>query len=102
MTVPDTIVLVLLCLAAVVFTIAIGGMLVARTVLDRLHFMAAITSAVAPLVAIAAAVHEGVTLSAAMVLATGLIVALSGPVLAMAVARVIEQEHNADTERSPE
>lgn len=102
MTVPDLVVLVLLCVAGAVFAIAIAGMLLARSTLDKLHFMAALTSVVTPLVAIAAAVQGGVSLSSATTLLIGAMVAVSGPVLTMAVGRVIEQERSADAGEATE
>jgi len=99
----EVVIAVLLSLAGLLFVIAIGGMLVARRPIDRLHFLAVISSAVVPLVTIAAAVDEGFTLGAALVLATGLVVAVSSPALSMAVGRAIEQErHDARVGRSPE
>ncbi|WP_308465201.1 monovalent cation/H(+) antiporter subunit G [Rathayibacter soli] len=95
--VSEIIVIVLLGVAGFLFLIAICGMFLARRSIDRLHFLAVISSAVVPLVAIAAAVREGFTLGAATALATGLIVAVSSPALSMAVGRAVEQERHADT-----
>ncbi|MCQ9165756.1 MULTISPECIES: monovalent cation/H(+) antiporter subunit G [unclassified Arthrobacter] len=98
----DVVIVVLLGIAGVLFCIAITAMAVARSPLDRLHFLSLITTGVVPAAVVAAAVQEGPSLGAAMVLAIGLVVVLSGPVLSMAVGRVIEEELHADTGESPE
>ncbi|NKQ54319.1 hypothetical protein HFP15_15645 [Amycolatopsis sp. K13G38] len=72
------------------------------SVYRRLHYQVVVTSAAAPLIGIGAAVAEGPGLTTALVLVIVLLLAGTGPVLGMAVARVNAQHDGIATGASPE
>lgn len=87
---------VLVCVAASL------GVLLPRTVLDRIHFLTPVTSVGAPLIGLGLAVGTGWHLSTALILLTALVLAVTGPVLAAATARVAAQRQRLVPAESPE
>lgn len=95
---PDGFVVV----GAVVAIVASVGALLAREPLDRLHFVTPVTSLATPIVALGLALREGVTLAAALIGVTALVVALTGPVLSAAVGRVLARDDQLVTTEEPQ
>lgn len=85
-------VVLLLSLAGVVVVIASAGFLAARDTLPRLHFITPVTSVAAPLTGAAYVVQLGPGLASGLVVLTVLLLAVTGPVLGAAVARVSAAE----------
>ncbi|BCT74903.1 hypothetical protein SCMU_07450 [Sinomonas cyclohexanicum] len=89
-------------LALLVVAYASCGALLARTALDRLHFLAPVTTLAVPLFSLAAVIAFGVSLGSATVLAVALVAAGSGPAVTAAVGRAVAAEAGHDVGRSPE
>jgi multisubunit Na+/H+ antiporter MnhG subunit len=87
---------VLVCVAASI------GAVVPRDVLDRLHFLAPVTSVGVPLVGLGVAVDTGWHLSTAEILVIVAVVAVTGPVLASATGRAAAEERGLIRAESPE
>jgi|tagenome__1003787_1003787.scaffolds.fasta_scaffold20923142_5 multisubunit Na+/H+ antiporter MnhG subunit len=85
-------VVVLLGLAALVVALSAVGFVAARDALARLHFVTPVTSVAAPLTGAAYAVQQGPGLAAGLGLLTVVLLAVTGPVLGSAVARVSAAE----------
>jgi multisubunit Na+/H+ antiporter MnhG subunit len=81
-------VVVLLGLAGLVVVLCGVGLLAARDALPRLHFITPVTSVAGPLTAAAYVVQLGPGLAGGLVVALVLALALTGPVLGTAIARV--------------
>lgn len=86
------VVLVLLGLAAVTVALSGVGLVRAADTVGRLHFLTPVTSIAAPLVGVAYLVDEGVGLASGLVLLTVALLAVTGPPLGSAIARVTAQE----------
>jgi multicomponent Na+:H+ antiporter subunit G len=71
-------------------------------VFDRLHALTAVTTVGSPLVGLGVAVSEGWTTATAMVLLIVAIVAVTGPVLGAATARMSGQREHLIEEEEPE
>jgi multisubunit Na+/H+ antiporter MnhG subunit len=87
---------VLVCVATSV------GAVFPRDVLDRLHFVAPVTSLGTPLVGVGLAVDSGRHLSTALILVTVAVVAVTGPVLAAATGRAAAEQRDLVPAESPE
>lgn len=72
------------------------------SVYRRLHYQVVVTSVAGPLIGMGAALAEGPGLTTALVLVIMLLLAGTGPVLSMAVARVNAQHDGIATAESPE
>jgi multicomponent Na+:H+ antiporter subunit G len=81
-------VVVLLGLAGLVVALSAVGFLAARDTLPRLHFVSPVTSVAGPLTAAAYVVQLGPGLASGLVVALVAVLALTGPVLGTAIARV--------------
>jgi len=71
-------------------------------VLDRLHFLTAITSLAGPLVGLALAIANGWGLTTGQVVVTVGLLALTGPVLGAATGRLARQSSGAPASDAPE
>jgi multisubunit Na+/H+ antiporter MnhG subunit len=87
--VAEVVVVVLLAAAVLVVLLAGAGVLVARQPVSRLHFLAVATTVALPLLAAAAVVQQGLSLTSAAVAVIALVGALSGPALAIAIGRAM-------------
>ena len=87
-------VVVLLSLAGLVAVLSSVGFLAARGTLPRLHFVTPVTSLAAPLTGAAYVVQLGPGLASGLVVLTVLLLAVTGPVLGAAVARVAAAEED--------
>ena len=85
-------VVVLLGLAGLVVALSGVGFLAACDALPRLHFVTPVTSVAAPLTGAAYAVQLGPGLAAGLGVAVVVLLAVTGPVLGSAVARVSAAE----------
>lgn len=74
----------------------------ARDVFTRLHLLSPTTSVGAPLVCLGLALYDGWTLTTGEILLVGLLLALTGPVIASATARVAAQRAGILPEDSPQ
>lgn len=79
---------VLVCVAACL------GALVPRRPLDRIHFVTPLTSLGTPLIGLGLAVATGWHLAGATILLTAGVVALTGPALATATARLAANDQD--------
>jgi multisubunit Na+/H+ antiporter MnhG subunit len=79
-----------------------AGAVVPRDVLDRLHFLAPVTSVGVPLIGAGVAVDTGWHLTTLLVVATVLVVALTGPALAAATGRAGAEQRGLIRAESPE
>lgn len=86
----------------VVVVAASLGALLARDVRDRLHFLSPVTSLGGPLIGLGVALHTGWHLATAEVLATVVLLAVSGPALTAAVGRVSTQRDGHVSAETPE
>jgi len=87
---------VLVCVVASI------GALVARDLLDRLHFLAPVTSLCVPLIGLGLAVDTGWHLTTMEILLTVGVVAGTGPVLAAATGRAAAEQRGLIPAESPE
>ncbi|NUP74891.1 MAG: hypothetical protein HOQ07_09645 [Sinomonas sp.] len=78
------------------------GALLARTPLDKLHFLAPVTTLAVPLFSVAAIIAFGVSLGSATMAVIALGVALSGPAVTTAIGRTLADEQGVDVGESPE
>lgn len=85
-----------------VCVVAAAGALVPRNVLDRLHFLAPVTSVGVPLVGAGVAVDTGWHLTTLLVVVTVLVVAVTGPALASATGRAEAEQRGLIAAESPE
>jgi multisubunit Na+/H+ antiporter MnhG subunit len=100
---PHSIVAAVLVAAGVLVCVAASvGAVVAGDVLDRLHFVAPVTSAGTPLIGLGLAVDTGWHLATATIVVTVAVVAITGPVLAAATARTAAEERGIIAAESPE
>jgi multicomponent Na+:H+ antiporter subunit G len=83
---------------AVVVAAALTMLLRARTTLARLHFLAPVTSVGAVLIGAGLAVANGWGLTTATVLLTVMLLAVTGPVLGAAMARLAGQHAENEAE----
>jgi multisubunit Na+/H+ antiporter MnhG subunit len=89
----------LLVLGGTVTVLATWAMVWTRPVYDRLHLLAPVSSLGVPLIAAGLAVRNGWGLVTAQLVVIAAIVALTGPAVGMATARVAaEREEGASTE----
>jgi multisubunit Na+/H+ antiporter MnhG subunit len=92
---------VLLGIAALVVVLSAVGVLAARDTLPRMHFISPVTSVAAPLTAVAYVVDQGVGLAGGLVVAIAVLLAVTGPPLGAAIARLSAAEHGlVPSERS--
>jgi len=73
-----------------------------RGVFVRLHFLSPVTSLGAPLIGIALGLENGWGLTTGLILLTVFVLAVSGPVVEVATARVMAQREAIVVEESPE
>ena len=85
-------VVALLGLAGLVVVLASAGFLAARDTLPRLHFVTPVTSGAGPLTGAAYVVQLGPGLASGLVVLTVALLAVTGPALGVAVARVSAAE----------
>lgn len=81
---------------AVVVMFSIAAAFV-REPLSRLHLLAPVTSLGAPVIGVAVALDSGVSLSAVLVIATTAAIAVTGPVVQVAIGHAIARARAADT-----
>ena len=75
--------------------------LLLSTVFDMLHLLTAVTTVGAPLIGLGVAIGEGASAAAALVVMTVVIVAVTGPVVGAATARMAAQRDHSIESRSP-
>ncbi len=85
-----------------VCVVASAGAMVPRDLLDRLHFLAPVTSAGVPLIGAGVAVDTGWHVTSLLVIATVLVVAVTGPALASATGRAAAEQRGLVRAESPE
>lgn len=73
-----------------------------RGLFVRLHFLSPVTSLGGPLIGIALAIENGWGLTTGLILFTVFLVALSGPAVAVATARVMAEREAIVGEESPQ
>ena len=73
-----------------------------RGVFVRLHFLSPVTSLGAPLIGIALGLENGWGLTTGLILLTVFVLAVSGPVVEVATARVMARREAIVVEESPE
>jgi multisubunit Na+/H+ antiporter MnhG subunit len=99
--VEHDIVLVLLATGASVVVLSSVRAVLARGVYNRLHFLSPVTSLAGPLIGLALAVNSGWNLETALILATVVLLALTGPLLEAATARLAAQRDGLVPRESP-
>lgn len=100
--VPHLVALALLAaglLVVLASSLAVFGVRGAR---NRLHVVTPVTSVAGPLIGIALAIENGASLATAEVLVAVLILAVTGPVMAMAIGRADAQREGILRQDSPE
>ncbi|HET8598960.1 MAG TPA: monovalent cation/H(+) antiporter subunit G [Segeticoccus sp.] len=100
--IPHLIALALLAaglLVALTSSVAAFGL---RGTRNRLHVLTPVTSVAGPLIGIALAIENGWTLTTAEILIVVLILAVTGPVMAMATGRADAQREGILRQDSPE
>ena len=100
--VEHDIVLAFLAAGVAVVVLSVLRAVVARGVLNRLHFLSPITSLAGPLIGLALSIDSGWNLVTAEILFIVALLAGSGPVLAAATARVAAQREGLAPIESPE
>lgn len=91
----------ILIIAALLAVLLAGvGVLLAPRAVSRLHFLAAVTTVALPLFCLAGIVQQGVSSTSATLLLIGAIGALSGPVMSMAIGRLLVRRTASD-DRGP-
>jgi multicomponent Na+:H+ antiporter subunit G len=86
---------------ALVVLTALASLRVRRTE-DRLHFLTPATSVGTPLVCLGLALENGWSLTTAQIVLVGVLMAITGPVLASAAVRVALQRQGEIPQESPE
>jgi multisubunit Na+/H+ antiporter MnhG subunit len=100
MELRSIVLVVLLGLAALVVGLSAVGVLAARDTLPRMHFISPVTSVAAPLTAAAYVVDQGFGLAGALAFAIAVLLAVTGPPLGAAIARLsAEQQGLVSSER---
>jgi multisubunit Na+/H+ antiporter MnhG subunit len=99
---PDVVGAVLTVAGVAVCVVASAGALVPRDLLDRLHFLAPVTSFGIPLIGAGVAVDTGWHLTTLLVVATVLVVWVTGPALAAATGRAEAEQRGLIRAESPE
>jgi multicomponent Na+:H+ antiporter subunit G len=92
---------VLVFAGVAVVVVSALAMLRARTLLNRLHLLAPVTTLGGPLVGIGLALANGWTLTSGAILFTVVLLAVTGPVLQSAAGRVEAQRQGAIDEDLP-
>lgn len=90
----------LLGVAVVVLSAALA--LPLRQAEDRLHLLAPMTSLGAPLVAVGLALRNGWSLTTLQIVLTGLLILITGPVMASAAARIAAMQKGAIPRETPQ
>jgi multisubunit Na+/H+ antiporter MnhG subunit len=98
----NTVGAVLAVAGVAVCVVATAGALVPRDLLDRLHFLAPVTSVGVPLIGAGVAVGTGWHLTTLLVVVTVLVVAVAGPGLASATGRAEAEQRGLIRAESPE
>ncbi|QDP97483.1 hypothetical protein FOE78_17585 [Microlunatus elymi] len=98
----QTVITILIVLALAAAALTGLGVLLARTPLDRLHFLAPLGTLGVLLFAAAAVLMTGPTLSSVLIGLTAVITAVSSSVLVVAVGRALADEAGIDVGESPE
>jgi multisubunit Na+/H+ antiporter MnhG subunit len=98
----DGVAAVLLAAGVLVVVASAVGALTRADVLDRVHFLTPVTSLGAPLVGAALAVANGWTATTGQILLTVLLLAVTGPVLGSATARLAAQQRGQVSSEDPE
>ena len=101
MAVHAIVVLVLLGLAAVVVVLATFGLVRTADGVARLHFLTPVTSVAAPLIGVAYLVDQGMGLATGLVLLIVGLLAVTGPPLGTAIARLTAEERDLTPEDGP-
>lgn len=95
-------VVVLLFGGCSVVVISSCAMLALRTVYDRLHLLAPVTSLGGPLIGAALVLQNGWGLTSGQIILIVALLALSGPGAGVATARAAHERDRADTMAGPE
>jgi multicomponent Na+:H+ antiporter subunit G len=82
--------------------ISCAAMLAFRSVFDRLHLLAPVTSLGGPLIGAALVAQNGWGLTSGQIILIVVLLAISGPAAGVATARAAHQQHRADARRGPE
>jgi multicomponent Na+:H+ antiporter subunit G len=69
---------------------------------DRLHFLTPATSVGTPLVCLGLAIENGWSLTSAQIVLVGVLVMITGPILASAAVRIAHQRQGRIPQESPE
>lgn len=93
---------VLLAGSLVVVVLSVLGAVVLRTTLAKVHYVTPLTSVAVPLFVAALVVDTGWGITAGLDLLIGALVALSGPVLGMAIGRVEAQQQGRVPNEAPQ
>jgi multicomponent Na+:H+ antiporter subunit G len=93
---------VLLFTGVAVIALSAYAALVIRQLLARMHFLSPVTSLGAPLIGLALALQNGWGLTAGLIVLTVGLVAVSGPIVAVAAARVTAEREGIVVEEPPE
>jgi len=93
---------VLLFLGVAIIVASSCAALWLRGVFVRLHYLSPVTSVGAPLIGIALGLENGWGLTTGLILFVVLLLAISGPVVEVATARVMAQREGIVIEESPQ
>lgn len=100
--IPHLVALALLAAGLLVVLLSAAAAFGLRGTRNRLHVVTPVTSVAGPLIGLALAVEDGWTLATAQVLVVVLILAVTGPVMAMAIGRADAQREGILRQDSPE
>jgi multisubunit Na+/H+ antiporter MnhG subunit len=93
---------VLLATSLLVVVLSVLGLLVMRTTLAKVHYVTPVTSVAAPLFGVALAIDTGWSIPAGLDLLIVGLVAVSGPVLGMAIGRAEAQHQGIIATEAPQ
>lgn len=93
---------ILLVAGCAVVVISCCAMLALRTIYDRLHLLAPVTSLGGPLIGAALVVQNGWGLTSGQVIMIVVLLALSGPAAGVATARAAHERDLAQSDGGPE
>lgn len=88
----------LLVSGVAVVVISCVAMLVLRTVYDRLHLLAPVTSLGGPLIGASLVLQNGWGLTSGQIIVVVVLLALSGPAAGVATARVAHEQQRVDAD----
>ncbi|MGH3745132.1 MAG: monovalent cation/H(+) antiporter subunit G [Mycobacteriales bacterium] len=102
MTVRGVVVDVLLASSLLVVVLSVFGALVLRTTLAKVHYVTPVTSVAGPLFAAALVVDTGWGITAGLDILIAALMAVSGPLLGMAIGRVEAQQQGLIPTEGPQ